>query len=142
LVSTAKLPRDGGTLRKLALRYPEAYEEMPWGHHAIKVKGRAFVFLAAEQGVCSLSVKLPSSAGAALQLPFASPTGYGLGQSGWVTARFARGERLPLGVLEMWIDESYRALAPKRLVKALDESPRAGQRRPRPTRKKPPRRGK
>jgi predicted DNA-binding protein (MmcQ/YjbR family) len=111
----------------LALGYPEAYEEMPWGHHAIKVNGKAFVFLAADQGEFSLSAKLPSSSGVALQLPFASPTEYGLGRSGWVTARFARGVRLPLGVLALWIDESYRALAPKRLVKAL-AAPSIGQR--------------
>jgi hypothetical protein len=33
-----KLTRDGATLRKVALGYPEAYEDMPWGHHAIEVK--------------------------------------------------------------------------------------------------------
>ena len=120
MATSSRLPRDGGRLRKLALGYPGAYEEMPWGHHAIKVKGKAFVFLAADQESFSLSVKLPSSGGVALQLPYASPTEYGLGRSGWVTARFSRAARLPLGVLELWIDESYRALAPKRLVKALD----------------------
>lgn len=30
---------------------------------------------------------------------------------------------MPVGVLELWIDESYRALAPKRLVKSLEETP-------------------
>ena len=112
---------------------------MPWGHHAIKVKGRAFVFMAIDDGTFSLSTKLPSSAGAALQLPFASPTEYGLGRSGWVTARFARGVRLPVGVLELWIDESYRALAPKRLVKSLEETPPLARQRPRGTAKKPTR---
>lgn len=120
MTSSGRLPRDGGKLRKLALGYPEAYEEMPWGHHAIKVNGKAFVFLGVNQGEFSLSVKLPSSASVALELPFASPTEYGLGQSGWVTARFARGARVPLKVLALWVDESYRALAPKKLVKALD----------------------
>jgi predicted DNA-binding protein (MmcQ/YjbR family) len=98
---------------------------MPWGHHAIKVKGKAFVFLAADAATFSLSAKLPSSAGVALRLPFASPTEYGLGRSGWVTARFPRAGRLPLEVLRLWIDESYRAIAPKRLVAQLqpDQSP-------------------
>ena len=120
MASSSRLPRDGAKLRKVALGYPEAYEEMPWGHHAIKVNRKAFVFLAAEQGEFSLSVKLPSSAGVALDLPFASPTEYGLGRSGWVTARFAKGARVPLKVLALWIDESYRALAPKKLIKILD----------------------
>jgi predicted DNA-binding protein (MmcQ/YjbR family) len=113
---TTRLPRDGARLRKLALSYPEAHEDMPWGHHAIKVKGKTFVFLAADAATFSLSAKLPSSADVALKLPFASRTEYGLGRSGWVTARFPRAARVPLQILELWIDESYRAIAPKRLV--------------------------
>jgi hypothetical protein len=101
------------------LGYPEAYEEMPWGHHAIKVQGKTFVFLAGEGGTFSLSTKLPSSAGMALKVPFASPTEYGLGRSGWVTGRFPRGQRPPVPMLKLWIDESYRALAPKRLIAQL-----------------------
>ncbi len=132
MVAEAKLPRAGATLRKVALSYPEAQEAMPWGHHAIKVKGKAFVFLAADAATFSLSAKLPSSAGVALRLPFASPTEYGLGRSGWVTARFPRAGRLPLEVLRLWIDESYRAIAPKRLVAQLqpDQSPVRARRAP------------
>lgn len=123
--ATGKLTREGTTLRKFALGYPEATEDMPWGHHAIKVKGKSFVFLAADAESFSLSAKLPSSAGVAVKLPFASPTEYGLGRSGWVTARFPRGARVPLDVLRLWIDESYRAVAPKRLVAQLSpEAPR------------------
>lgn len=106
-------------LRDLALAYPEAYEEFPWGHRAVKVKGKTFVFLAlAEEGL-SLSAKLPLSGVAALALPFASPTGYGLGKSGWVTARFAPGDEVPLDLLHEWLDESYRAIAPKKLAARL-----------------------
>jgi predicted DNA-binding protein (MmcQ/YjbR family) len=116
-----KLPRDGGRLRKLALSYPEAHEDMPWGHHAIKVKGKSFVFLAADEATFSLSAKLPSSAGVAVKLPFASPTEYGLGKSGWVTARFPRSAKIPVKLLELWIDESYRAIAPRKLVAQLPD---------------------
>ena len=119
MAATNRLPRDGARLRKIALSYPEAHEDMPWGHHAIKVKGKSFVFLAADGETFSLSAKLPSSGGVALKLPFASPTEYGLGRSGWVTGRFARGARVPLDVLRLWVDESYRAIAPKRLVAQL-----------------------
>jgi predicted DNA-binding protein (MmcQ/YjbR family) len=119
LAASTRLPRDGARLRKIALGYPEAHEDMPWGHHAIKVKGKSFVFLAVDNETFSLSAKLPSSAGSALNLPFASATEYGLGRSGWVTARFPRSARLPMEILELWIDESYRAVAPKRLVAGL-----------------------
>ena len=119
MVATGRLTRDGTALRKFALSYPEATEHMPWGHHAIKVKGKSFLFLAADAETFSLSAKLPSSGGVALKLPFSSPTEYGLGRSGWVTARFPRGARVPLDVLRLWVDESYRAIAPKRLVARL-----------------------
>jgi predicted DNA-binding protein (MmcQ/YjbR family) len=120
MADPARLPRDGARLRKNALAYPGAHEDMPWGHHAIKVKGKTFVFLAADSETFSLSAKLPSSADVAVTLPFASRTEYGLGRSGWVTARFPRTARIPLEILELWIDESYRAIAPKRLVAELE----------------------
>lgn len=102
-------------LRALALAYPEAVEEFPWGHTAVKVRGKAFLFMGGEPGTLSLSCKLPASHGAALLLPFASPTGYGLGKSGWVTAVFPIEAALPIPLLAEWIDESYRAVAPKKL---------------------------
>jgi hypothetical protein len=56
----------------------------------------------------------------ALSLPFAEPTGYGLGKSGWVTARFAAGDDVPVPMLIGWVDESFRAVAPKRLLAKLE----------------------
>jgi predicted DNA-binding protein (MmcQ/YjbR family) len=93
---------------------------MPWGHHAIKVSGKTFLFLAATTAEFSLSAKLPSSCGVALALPFASPTEYGLGKSGWVTARFPRRQGVPVELLSTWVEESYRAVAPKKLSRQLD----------------------
>ena len=108
-------------LRDFAMDYPEATEDSPWGHRAIKVKGKTFVFLGGEKNAkeLSLSVKLPQSRDMAVDLPFAEPTGYGLGKSGWVTARFEKTGDVPLELLKGWIDESYRAIAPKKLVKTL-----------------------
>lgn len=53
-------------------------------------------------------------------LPFSSPTAYGLGKSGWVTATFALKDAPPVDLLKAWIDESYRAQAPKKLIAQLD----------------------
>ena len=111
-------------LRSQGLAYPEVTEEFPWGHRALKVRGRAFVFMSREEGL-SLSVKLPSSCHVALDLPFTEPTGYGLARSGWVTARFTRGDRVPVGILALWLEESYRAVAPKRVVAQLAATPGA-----------------
>jgi predicted DNA-binding protein (MmcQ/YjbR family) len=102
-----------------ALAYPEAHEDHPWGETVVKVRGKIFVFLGSEKGTFGFSVKLPQSHGAALLLPFAEPTGYGLGKSGWVSARFREGEPIPEPLLFEWLDESYRAVAPKKLVAQL-----------------------
>ncbi len=85
------------------------------------MKGKSFLFLGGEKETkeLSLSLKLPSSRDVAVDLPFAEPTGYGLGKSGWVSARFAKVSDVPVDLLKAWIDESYRAIAPKKLVKGL-----------------------
>jgi predicted DNA-binding protein (MmcQ/YjbR family) len=113
-------------LRDHALTFPEVTEDFPWGHRALKVRGKAFLFLAREGDELSLSCKLPESRHVALMLPFAEPTGYGLGRSGWVSAKFGAKDRPPLDVLRAWIGESYRAIAPKKLVAVLGASPAAG----------------
>ena len=108
-------------LQQFALGFPAAVEEAPWGHRAIKVRSKTFVFLVADAEGLSVSVKLPHSAAEALTAPFCEPTGYGLGRSGWVTARFGMHETPPVEDLRAWIDESYRTIASKRQVKLLDE---------------------
>lgn len=108
-------------LRAFALTFPDAVEDYPWGQPTAKVRGKAFVFFGRPgDGSLSFSVKLPRTAPEALSLPFCAPTGYGLGKAGWVTVRLAPGEPVLMGWLQAWIGESYRAVAPKRLVKALD----------------------
>lgn len=130
-------------LRRLALTYPEAKEEFPWDHRAIKVKRKIFLILSRdEEDVFRVTVKLPESRRFALTRPNTAPTGYGLGKSGWVTASFQPGADVPVDVFEQWIDESYRAIAPKKLVAQLDKaadddsaSPKT-ERQPRKPRKK------
>ena len=85
------LKKAEAALRKTGMGFPEATEDFPWGHRALKIKGKAFVFMSREDNELSLSVKLPDSGDFALMQPYASPTGYGLGKSGWVTARFGEG---------------------------------------------------
>jgi predicted DNA-binding protein (MmcQ/YjbR family) len=106
-------------IRRVALRYPESHEEFPWGDQVIKVRGKIFVFLGAGPDGFGISTKLPQSHPIALAQPFAKPTAYGLGRAGWVTAQFGPAEEPPLDMLEEWVDESYRAVAPKRLVAEL-----------------------
>jgi hypothetical protein len=65
-----------------------------------------------------VSLKLPKSGKAALKEAFCEPTHYGMGKHGWVTVSFDVGDELPVARLEEWMEESYRAVAPKRLAGA------------------------
>jgi predicted DNA-binding protein (MmcQ/YjbR family) len=114
----AKLARAEDAIATFAAGFPQTTEDRPWGHRAFKVKGKAFLFLATDGGVLSLSVKLPASAVAALTLPFVAPTGYGLGKSGWVSATFEPGDDVPLGLVREWLEESFAAIAPKKIAAA------------------------
>lgn len=107
------------TLREAALRFPLATQHEPWDHYAIKVKNKTFVFLADGEEGFSISCKLADSLADAKTLPFAAPTGYGLGKSGWMTASFGEAGDAPIALLLRWIDESYRLIAPKKVVAAM-----------------------
>ena len=112
-------------LRAFGLAYPGAHTKSPWpGHLDLAVKDKTFAYLSIEGEPFSISCKLPQSSDAALILPFAKPTGYGLGKSGWVSAQFPEGQMPPKDLLKAWIDESYRAQAPKKLVASLGASTR------------------
>jgi predicted DNA-binding protein (MmcQ/YjbR family) len=113
------LGRSFSALRAKALSYPETREDHPWGETAIKVRGKTFIFMRGSADHLSLSVKLPASREFALERPFAKSTGYGLGRSGWVTSTFSKGDTPPMDVLLFWLDESYRAIAPKKLLLQL-----------------------
>ncbi len=106
-------------LLDFATRYPESHIDLPWGHFAVKVAGKkAFLFLSKGGKRLTGSVKLSITAAEALQLPFTTPTGYGLGRHGWVSFDLDPAD-VPSALLQEWIDESFRSVALKRLVKQL-----------------------
>jgi predicted DNA-binding protein (MmcQ/YjbR family) len=105
-------------LREFALSLPEAAEDFPWGESVAKVRGKVFVFLGRDESM-QITVKLVESHGHALSIDGAAPTGYGLGKAGWVNVP-VDGEGVTLDLLRDWIEESYRIVAPKRLVAELD----------------------
>jgi predicted DNA-binding protein (MmcQ/YjbR family) len=115
------LKKAADALRKFALSLPGATEEFPWGESVAKVNKKVFVFLGkGNPDGLSFSVKLPQSGEKVLDKPFAEPTGYGLGKSGWVSVSFEAGDRAPIDECKRWIEESYRAIAPKKLVAELE----------------------
>ena len=103
-----------------ALSLPETAEDRPWEDEVVvKVRGKIFVF-AGPNGSRRISVKLAESHAHALAIAGSEPTAYGLGKAGWVTVPL-RAPGVTVDVLRDWVEESYRIVAPKRLVATLDE---------------------
>ena len=104
-----------------ALSLPGAWEDHPWGDTVVKVGKKIFVFLGMDgDDSVGASVKLPDSRDQALSMAGTEPTGYGLGKAGWVSASYGPGEDVPVDILCDWIEESYRAIAGKKLIAELD----------------------
>jgi predicted DNA-binding protein (MmcQ/YjbR family) len=110
-------------LRAFGLAYPGAHTKSPWpGHLDLAVNDKTFAYLSLEGEPFHISCKLPRSSPIALMLPFVKPAAYGLGKSGWVAASPPADQPIPVDLFKEWIDESYRAQAPKRLVAQLDKA--------------------
>ncbi len=124
---------------ELALSFPEAWQDEPWEDDVvIKVRKKIFLFAGSEadddRWPIGIGVKLPISKDEALALPGVTPSGYGLGKWGWVSIPLDQGLLDP-ELIRDWIEESYRAIAPKTLAAKLapptgDEAPRSGDQAP------------
>lgn len=108
-------------VRAVALSYPDSFEEQPWGDLAVKVRGKVFAFYGVRDGRFSITVKLPRSQPAALESPHVEPTHYGMGRHGWVTARWPEPEDVDLPTVLGWLEESFRAVAPKTVARSVPE---------------------
>ncbi|THA27463.1 MmcQ/YjbR family DNA-binding protein [Streptomyces sp. RKND-216] len=112
-------------MRDFALGLPGAAEEFPWEDDAVvKVNKKIFVFLGSDGGGYPLGVTLklrdPDLHEHALSFPGAAPAGYGLGRSGWVSVPLEEKGAPAAELLCEWTEESYRLIAPKKLVALLD----------------------
>src|SRR5918994_1868309 len=106
--------RASKTIRALALSFPEAYEDAPWGSPVFKVAdNRLFALLQDEGSVVEVTVKLgPEEREIALLHPWVRVASY-VGRYGWVTASVEDEDALET-VLE-WVRESYYLKAPAKL---------------------------
>jgi predicted DNA-binding protein (MmcQ/YjbR family) len=121
----ADLGRTAAALREFALGLPGAWEDFPWeDDRTAKVGKKVFAFLGRAEprgdDEHMVTVKLPDSAEQALALGCCEPAGYGLGRANWVTVSLAGADCPPVEVLLDWVEESYRTVAPKTLVRELD----------------------
>ena len=106
-----------------ARTFPGAWEDYPWEHTVMKVGQKIFVFFGGAQmpdDVLSVTVKLPISYEMALTLPYMKGAGHGLWKAGWAQLTQHTGDDFDLDTIRGGIDQSYRAVAPKKLVKQLD----------------------
>lgn len=105
------------TLRQAALALPETSEGTSCVNRSFKARKKNFVFVGEPKGKVRVMLKLgPSLAQAAAM---ADPR-VGVGKTGWVTVLSDPGEPVDPALLQDWIVESYRTLAPKTLVRMLD----------------------
>lgn len=108
-------------LADAALKYPGAVEAIACAGTAlekrsIKAKDKAFLFL----GPKDLLLKLGDSLAEAEELASDDPDGCKPGAHGWVTITLACAQQLSKEQLLRWLEESYRLVAPKKLVAQLD----------------------
>jgi predicted DNA-binding protein (MmcQ/YjbR family) len=99
-------------IRALALSFPEAYEDEPWGHPVFKVAdNRMFASMSSSSDPLTLTIKLTAEEReVAYLLPFVSTARY-VGRYGWVTVEVSDDESLE-AALE-WLRESYWLKAPE-----------------------------
>ena len=108
-------------LERFALSLPEAWADTPWGDRVVKVSKKIFVFLSSSDAERpGLTVKLPDSHDHGLSFEASVLPGYGLGKHGWVTIYVDGVPKQEREVLFDFVEESYRAVATKTLVKRLD----------------------
>jgi predicted DNA-binding protein (MmcQ/YjbR family) len=106
-------------IRRLALSFPQTYEDAPWGSPAFKVaNNKLFALMWEDDRALHITLKLtPEERELALMLPFVRPARY-VGRYGWVTATVTEKESLE-AALE-WVRESYWLKAPAELRSAVE----------------------
>jgi predicted DNA-binding protein (MmcQ/YjbR family) len=113
-----KPQRIADRIRGLALSFPEAYEDSPWGHPVFKVAENRMFAVISNDAPIALTVKLTAEErDIAMLLPYVSIARY-VGRYGWITAEITDEESLDAGL--EWLRESYWLKAPAHLCKAVE----------------------
>ncbi len=101
-------------IRSLALSFPEAYEDSPWGFPVFKVaSNKMFAWMIERDDCVELTVKLTAEEREiAHLLPFVRIARY-VGRYGWISADVTDEESLEAGL--EWLRESYYLNAPASL---------------------------
>lgn len=112
------------TLRQICLDYPNSAEVITFDTPTFKVEKKIFVLAARRNGEVTISCK--AAPGVQGVLVGADPDRYFVppyfGPKGWIAAWLSPSRTPDWPMIEDLIDESYRLVAPKRLVRLLDPS--------------------
>jgi len=107
-------------LRAICLSLPETRETITWGEPHFRVRDKIFAGFGVKDGVMTTGCKLTMDhAASMIQIPGFSKAPY-VGHKGWVS--------IDLGVVKDWdlieelLQESYKLIAPKKLVALLEET--------------------
>ncbi len=107
-------------IRSHAVTYPETVEGTSCVNRAFKAGGKNFLFLGEKDGECNMRLKLKESIDEMHERDGRDPGSFGVGMGGWTLIKFPPDEHPPLADLQRWIAESFRLLAPKKVVALLD----------------------
>jgi predicted DNA-binding protein (MmcQ/YjbR family) len=109
-------------VRKICLGFPETSEKLAWGHPTFRVRDKIFATIGvnADDKVVTMTTKPPPGDQEALLAegpPFFFPKYVGV--RGWIG--FVVDSKTDWKHVAELVEDSYREIAPKRLVAQLDE---------------------
>ena len=100
-------------LRRIAMALPEVEEGTSCNKSAYKARGKAFLFVGKNDKSYNVMLKLDDSQGEAAKLAAKEPGHYTIGGHGWIKVELEHAKSPPAGLMERWIEESYRLLVDK-----------------------------
>jgi predicted DNA-binding protein (MmcQ/YjbR family) len=110
-------------LREMCMAYPEAVEKPFEGHDqpAFRIRDKMFAMVATGDG--RISVWMKAQPGAQDVLVGGDPETFFVppyvGSKGWIGVRIDKPDT-PWGIISDLVDDSYRMIAPKRLVRQME----------------------
>ena len=105
MAAKKKDPTDA--IRSKASRFPGVEQGAACTQSSFKVGKKSFLFVGMQGGRYKLMFKLEDSLAEATALADRHPDNYGVGNTGWVSARFTAEDPMPRKLWEKWLDESY-----------------------------------
>jgi len=108
-------------LRARALEFPGVAEGDSCVKRSFKARTKGFLYLGEKDESYNVMLKVGDSLDDVRRFCAERPDTRSVGETNWVTLDFA-GDEAPPPALNDWIEESFRLLAPKKLVAELEDA--------------------